>query len=78
MKALVILIAMLLTLYPLAELTRYIITWNSWKGNRADNLAELGVMWLWWLLMPLWLNWGIKILRRRIDGSYKRADKRTG
>lgn len=66
MKAVIIVTVMLLTAYPLAELTRYITVWNSWTGaaNRADNLAELGVMWVLYLLVPVFLNWAINAIRR--------------
>lgn len=66
-KILIIVPVMLLTAYPLAELTRYIIQYNSWTGinNRADNLAELILMWLFYLLVPVWISFMVNRLRKK-------------
>jgi hypothetical protein len=58
----------ILTIYPQAELTRYIIINNTWIGaeNVADNWAEIGFMWFGWLFAMIFLNWIIgKILNKQ-------------
>ncbi|MFA5429855.1 MAG: hypothetical protein WC329_01695 [Candidatus Omnitrophota bacterium] len=66
LKFLIILTVALATIYPQAELTRYIIINNTWIGapNVADNWAEIGFMWFFWLMGLVFLNWILNYLMK--------------
>lgn len=63
LKVVAVLIAVLLTIYPVVELSRCIIQYNllwpeGWGGNyHIDSYAELGFIWFWFLLMPFVIWW---------------------
>ena len=78
LKFAAILLAMAVTFYPVFELSRCIIVYDisggwepGWQGAYlADFWAELGFIWLGYLLLPVVLNWfinlAVKVSRRGI------------
>jgi len=74
LKAVAILMCMAVTFYPVMELSRCIIAYNiiggwqpGWQGAYlADFWAELGFIWLGYLVMPFIVNWFIDIVIKTI------------